>query len=73
MRWVGVLRGAHLFHESLPFQGPAVVLVNILLLPVLGDGGRCTLTRALFIPSAPAQEAPSPGNRRACTARMSVR
>lgn len=31
------LSGAHLFHESLSFKGPAVVLVNILLFPVLGE------------------------------------
>lgn len=37
--WSGVLSGAHLFHESLPFKGPAVVLVNVLFLPVLGVKG----------------------------------
>lgn len=61
--WASVLSGAHLFHEPLPFQGPTVVLVNILLLPVLGESRGCTLTSALFTPLAPTQEAPSPGSR----------
>lgn len=44
IRVVRGLEWAHLFHESLPFKGPAVVLVNVLFLPVLGvkgGGGEC--------------------------------
>lgn len=58
--WAGVRRGAHLFHESLPFQGPAVVLVNVLLLPVLGRVRGAQGDDALLAPSGPTQEAPSP-------------
>lgn len=36
---VGVLHGAHLLHKSLPFEGPAVVLMNVLFLPVLREKG----------------------------------
>lgn len=35
----GVLHGAHLLHKSLPFEGPAVVLMNVLFLPVLREKG----------------------------------
>lgn len=37
LRGSGVLHGAHLFHEPLPFKGPAVVLMNVLLLPILRE------------------------------------
>lgn len=72
IRQSGILSGAHLFYKPLPFKGPAVVLMNILLLPVLGrkQGSTplCVSSLLHLVPPRKTQhlDGPSLGRDRSC-------